>query len=134
MKAHFLAVVLAVATATPVWAQSWHGSLRCGEVAGHVGRGRFDLSVEQSGNRLSFSRPMRTADGGLSNSAETGTGTVNGDAVDLRGLYTDRGDSEASHYSGRIVGGTMRLNGEQVWTYGHGQETAHRICRATLQH
>ncbi len=113
-------------------AENWTGDLRCGEVPNLVGPLKTEMTVEQSGATFSYRREVRTQGGGFSGTVESGTGTLTGDQVVLRGSWATRTASYQAVYQGKLAGGKMELRGGQEWTYANSGGPVHRPCRATL--
>jgi hypothetical protein len=63
--------------------------------------------------------------------AEQGTGTIDGQKIDLQGTWKGGGREYAANYSGSFVRRSARLKGMQTWT--DGGKTVTRACAGAIK-
>jgi hypothetical protein len=112
--------------------------MRCQSVANQTVVGNVPFAMTVTGGRASFQREIGTPDGRPTGTYERGTGTVGADGTvsltgggEGRGTQTGRTWSFSSNYGGRISGGSLTMQGQQLWQIP-GTPNATRACTITL--
>lgn len=111
---------LLVALAAPAHAQVrdgvYRGTLVCTKVPGVVQVMRSAIEVTIAGNTAKYTHPVRSSDHGTALGTESGSGSVDGQAIKLGGSWRGDKASYDAVYSGTFVRRSAKLSGTQTWT------------------
>ncbi len=119
IAASFLCAALATQAKaqTKVREAVYRGTLVCGKLPFIEDPVRAAIEIKIAGNAAQYSRPVRAPLRGSVAGIETGTGTIDGDKISLKGEW--RGDigSYQATYGGTFVRRSAKLTGTQTWTF-----------------
>ena len=130
-------VVLAAATvmATPAAAEvldaTYRGTMVCDKLPFTSDKMREAIEVTVTGGAARYSHVVRLRNLAVEAAAEQGTGTIDGEKIDLQGTWKGGGREYAAKYSGSFVRRSARLKGRQTWT--DGGKTAIRPCAGAIK-
>ena len=130
-------VVLAAATvmATPAAAEvldaTYRGTMVCDKLPFTSDKMREAIEVTVTGGAARYSHVVRLRNLAVEAAAEQGTGTIDGEKIDLQGTWKGGGREYAAKYSGSFVRRSARLKGMQTWT--DGGKTITRACAGAIK-
>jgi len=130
-------VVLAAMTvmATPAAAEvldaTYRGTLVCDKLPFTSDKMREAIEVVITGGAARYSHVVRLRNLAVEAAAEQGTGTIDGQKIDLQGTWKGGGREYAAKYSGSFVRRSARLKGMQTWT--DGGKTITRTCAGAIK-
>jgi hypothetical protein len=130
-------VVLAAATvmATPAAAEvldaTYRGTMVCDKLPFTSDKMREAIEVTVTGGAARYSHVVRLRNLAVEAAAEQGTGTIDGEKIDLQGTWKGGGREYAAKYSGSFVRRSARLKGMQTWT--DGGKTITRTCAGAIK-
>ena len=130
-------VVLAAATvmATPAAAEvldaTYRGTMVCDKLPFTSDKMREAIEVTIAGGAARYSHVVRLRNLAVEAAAEQGTGTIDGEKIDLQGTWKGGGREYAAKYSGSFVRRSARLKGMQTWT--DGGKTITRTCAGAIK-
>jgi hypothetical protein len=130
-------VVLAAMTvmATPAAAEvldaTYRGTLVCDKLPFTSDKMREAIEVTITGGAARYSHVVRLRSLAVEAAAEQGTGTIDGQKIDLQGTWKGGGREYAANYSGSFVRRSARLKGMQTWT--DGGKTVTRACAGAIR-
>jgi hypothetical protein len=130
-------VVLAAMTvmATPAAAEvldaTYRGTLVCDKLPFTSDKMREAIEVVITGGAARYSHVVRLRNLAVEAAAEQGTGTIDGQKIDLQGTWKGGGREYAAKYSGSFVRRSARLKGMQTWT--DGGKTVTRACAGAIK-
>lgn len=113
------------------------GTLRCGAIpAMDLPELNARVTITQQGDKLTFIREFRSADGSGSGGRETAIGTLAGGKATLTGgasVTSARGATTElqSRFEATLANGTINLTGKQRWVRRN--RNADRDCTGTLR-
>jgi hypothetical protein len=130
------AAMLACAYCAPVAAQSpapvrdavYRGTLLCAKLPFQDAAVREAIEVTIAGNSARYTHVVRDQ---TRTSTESGTGTIVGRTIALKGDWRDGGDSYEASYQGNFVRRSARLSGIQTWS--HAGRTYTRRCSGAIK-
>ena len=130
-------VVLAAVTvmATPAAAEvldaTYRGTMVCDKLPFTSDKMREAIEVTVTGGAARYSHVVRLRNLAVEAAAEQGTGTIDGEKIDLQGTWKGGGREYAAKYSGSFVRRSARLKGMQTWT--DGSKTVTRACAGAIK-
>ena len=130
-------VVLAAMTvmATPAAAEvldaTYRGTMVCDKLPFTTDKMREAIEVTITGSAARYSHVVRLRNLAVEAAAEQGTGTIDGQKIDLQGTWKGGGREYAAKYSGSFVRRSARLKGVQTWT--DGGKTVTRACAGAIK-
>jgi hypothetical protein len=92
---------------------------------------REAIEVTIAGGAARYSHVVRLNDGTVESPAEQGTGTIDGQKIDLQGTWKGGGRQYEAKYSGSFVRRGAKLKGTQTWT--DGGKTVTRACAGAIK-
>jgi hypothetical protein len=130
-----LAAAIMTATGTPVAAQvldaTYRGTMVCDKLPFTNDKMREAIEVTIAGGTASYNHVVRLRATDVEAAAEQGTGTINGQKIDLQGNWKSGGREYQAKYSGTFVRRSARLKGTQTWT--DGGKTLTRACAGAIK-
>ena len=130
-----LAAALIAATSAPAAAEVldavYHGTMVCDRMPFTQGKMREHIAVTIAGGTVKYSHVVRLRDAEVEPVAEQGTGTLNGQNIELQGSWKGGAREYQAKYSGTFVRRHAKLKGTQTWTEG-GKTTA-RACSGAVK-
>ncbi|HVQ66097.1 MAG TPA: hypothetical protein VMT08_01240 [Bradyrhizobium sp.] len=130
-------VVLAAVTvmATPAAAEvldaTYRGTMVCDKRPFTGDKMREAIEVTITGGAARYTHVVRLRNLAVEAAAEQGTGTIDGQKIDLQGTWKGGGREYAAKYSGSFVRRSARLKGMQTWT--DGSKTVTRACAGAIK-
>ena len=130
-------VVLAAVTvmATPAAAEvldaTYRGTMVCEKLPFTGDKMREAIEVTITGGAARYTHVVRLRNLAVEAAAEQGTGTIDGQKIDLQGTWKGGGREYAAKYSGSFVRRSARLKGMQTWT--DGSKTVTRACAGAIK-
>jgi hypothetical protein len=130
------AAILACGQVSQVYAQSaapvrdavYRGTLLCGKLPFQDAAMREAIEVTIAGNSARYTHVVRDQ---TRTSSETGSGTIDGRKIELKGSWREWGDSYEASYQGSFVRRSARLSGTQTWS--HAGRTYTRRCSGAIK-
>ncbi|MBI4275392.1 MAG: hypothetical protein HY659_11910 [Rhizobiales bacterium] len=107
------------------------GTLVCGKLPFAQDPVRAAIEVKVTGNSGPYTRPVHLPGRGKVAGTETGTATVDGDKITLKGGWKGDKDSYDATYSGTFVRRSAKLTGTQAWT--HEGKSYSRTCSGVIK-
>ena len=94
---------------------TYRGTLVCkhSDLTKLADRAAFEADIK--GNAVTYKLAVR---GATFSGSETGTGTVDGDKLTLKGSFTGKDQGYQATYSGTIKRRTFTISGKQNWSVG----------------
>jgi hypothetical protein len=130
-----LAAAMMTATGMPAAAQvldaTYRGTMVCDKLPFTSGQMREAIEVTVSGGTARYSHVVRLRNAAAEPTAEQGTGTINGQKIELQGNWKSGSRQYDAKYSGSFVRRSARLKGTQSWT--DGGKTVTRACTAAIK-
>ena len=130
-----LAAVWVATMATPATAEVldaiYRGTMVCDKLPFTSDAMREAIEVTIAGGAARYSHVVRLRAVAVEAVAEQGTGTVDGQRIDLQGSWKGDSRSYEAKYSGRFVRRSAKLKGTQTWT--DGGKTVTRACAGAIQ-
>jgi hypothetical protein len=108
----------------------YRGTMVCGKLPFSAGKSRGAIAVTIAGGAIRYTHIVRLYDGAEA-TAERGTGTLNGDNINLTGSWKGGNRQYEAKYSGSFVRRHANLKGTQTWTEGGKIMT--RTCLGTIK-
>ena len=130
-------VVLAVVTVTtaPAAAEvldaTYRGTMVCDKLPFTSDKMREAIEVTITGGAARYSHVVRLRNLAVEAAAEQGTGVIDGQKIDLEGIWKGGGREYTAKYSGSFVRRGARLKGTQTWT--DGGKTVTRACAGAIK-
>ena len=135
VKDAVLAVAMMTAMGTPVAAQvldaTYRGTMVCDRLPFTSDQMREAVEVTISGGAARYSHVVRLRKAAVEDVAEEGTGTIDGQKIDLQGSWKSGNRAYEAKYSGSFVRRSARLKGTQTWT--DGGKTVTRACAGAIK-
>jgi hypothetical protein len=131
------AAILAACILSPVPASAqvrdavYRGTLVCGALPFLKGHLRAAMEVTIKGGSAEYKQPVIDAVKGTQIGMETGSGSVDGQAIKLSGGWKGSQPSFEATYTGTFVRRSARLSGKQVWT--HEGKSYTRTCSGAVK-
>jgi hypothetical protein len=130
-----LAAAMMTAMGTPVAAQvldaTYLGTMVCDRLPFTGERMREAIEITISGGAARYSHVVRLRTAAVEDAAEQGTGTIDGQKIDLQGTWKGGGREYTAKYSGSFVRRGAKLKGTQTWT--DGGKTVTRACEGAIK-
>ena len=127
--------VVAAAFAPPAAAQVldavYRGTLVCGDLPFASGRNREAIEVTISGGSVNFKHVVRLSNSAVEDNAEQGSGTLDGQKLELQGMWKGSVHGYQSRYSGTFVRRSAELKGTQTWS--DGSKSFSRSCSGSIK-
>ena len=108
----------------------YRGTMVCDKLPFSAGKSREAIEVTISGGAVRYTQVVRLHDTAAAG-AEQGTGTLNGDNINLQGSWKGGNRQYEAKYSGTFVRRHADLKGTQTWT--DGGKTIARSCSGTIK-
>ena len=130
-------VVLAAVTvmATPAAAEvldaTYRGTRVCDRLPFTSDRMREAIEVTITGGAARYSHVVRLRNLAVEAAAEQGTGTIDGQKIDLQGSWKSGSREYKAKYGGSFVRRSAKLKGTQTWT--DGGKTVTRACAGAIK-
>ena len=129
------ALMATAGLATPAAAQVldavYRGTLVCGDLPFASGRNREAIEVTISGGSVNFKHVVRLSNSAVEDNAEQGSGTLDGQKLELQGAWKGSVHGYQSRYGGTFVRRSAELKGTQTWTAGG--KTFSRDCSGSIK-
>jgi len=123
--------VMATPAAAEVLDATYRGTLVCDKLPFTSDKMREAIEVVITGGAARYSHVVRLRNLAVEAAAEQGTGTIDGQKIDLQGTWKGGGREYAAKYSGSFVRRSARLKGMQTWT--DGGKTVTRACAGAIK-
>lgn len=130
-----LAAAMLFAVNQPVAAQvldaTYRGTMVCDKLPSISQQAREAIEVTVSGGAVRYSHVVRLRNAGVEATAEQGTGTLDGQNINLQGSWKSGSRQYDATYSGSFVRRSARLRGIQTWS--EGGKTVTRACAGAIK-
>jgi hypothetical protein len=130
-----LAAAVMAATGTPVAAEvldaTYRGTMVCDKLPFTSDQMREAIEVTIAGGAARYSHVVRLHKVAVEDAAEQGTGTLDGQKIDLQGSWKSGGREYQAKYSGSFGRRSAKLKGTQTWT--DGGKTMTRACAGAIK-
>jgi hypothetical protein len=123
--------VMATPAAAEVLDATYRGTMVCDKLPFTSDKMREAIEVTITGGAARYSHVVRLRSLAVEPAAEQGTGTIDGQKIDLQGTWKGGGREYAAKYSGSFVRRSARLRGMQTWT--DGGKTVTRACAGAIK-
>ena len=123
--------VMATPAAADVLDATHRGTMVCDKLPFTSDKMREAIEVTITGGAARYSHVVRLRNLAVEAAAEQGTGTIDGQKIDLQGTWKGGGREYAAKYSGSFVRRSARLKGMQTWT--DGGKTVTRACAGAIK-
>jgi hypothetical protein len=122
-------------TAAPVAAQvldtTYRGTMVCDKLPFTSDQMREAIEVTISGGAARYSHVVRLSKVGVEATTEQGTGTIDGQKINLQGTWKGGSRTYEAKYGGTFVRRGAKLKGTQTWT--DGGKTVTRACAGAIK-
>jgi hypothetical protein len=108
-------------TAPAVRDAVYRGTLVCTKLP--FGQMRTAIEATVTGNSVRYKQPVVMAEGRIQGHEE-GSGSIDGDKINLKGAWKKGADGYEATYAGSFVRRSAKLTGTQNWTYNGKSYTA----------
>jgi hypothetical protein len=131
------AVLAAMMTsmATPAAAQvldaTYRGTMVCDKLPFTSDQMREAIEVTISGGAARYSHVVRLSKVGVEATTEQGTGTIDGQKINLQGTWKGGSRTYEAKYGGTFVRRSAKLKGTQTWM--DGGKTVTRACAGAIK-
>ena len=130
-----LAAVMMAAMGTPVAAEvldaTYRGTMVCDKLPFTRDKMREAIEVTISGSTARYTHVVRLRNAAVEATAEQGTGTIDGQKINLQGTWKSGSRQYEAKYSGSFVRRSAHLKGTQTWT--DGGKTVTRACEGAIK-
>ena len=130
-----LAAAMITAAGTPVAAEVldavYRGTMVCDKLPFASQQTREAIEVTISGGSVRYNHVVRLRNAAVEATAEQGTGTIDGQKINLQGTWKSGSRQYEAKYSGSFVRRSARLKGTQTWT--DGGKTVTRACAGAIK-
>ena len=123
--------VMASPAAAEVLDATYRGTMVCDKLPFTRDKMREAIEVTITGGAARYSHVVRLRNLAVEAAAEQGTGTIDGQKIDLQGTWKGGGREYAAKYSGSFVRRSARLKGMQTWS--DGGKTVTRACAGAIK-
>ena len=123
--------VMATPAAADVLDATHRGTMVCDKLPFTSDKMREAIEVTITGGAARYSHVVRLRNLAVEAAAEQGTGTIDGQKIDLQGTWKGVGREYGAKYSGSFVRRSARLKGMQTWT--DGGKTVTRACAGAIK-
>ena len=115
-----LAVAMMAAMGKPVAAEvldaTYRGTMVCDKLPSTSQQTREAIEVTISGGAVRYNHVVRLRNAAVEATAEQGTGTIDGQKINLQGSWKSGSRQYEAKYNGSFVRRSARLKGTQTWT------------------
>ena len=130
-----LAAAMMTAMGTPVAAEvldaTYRGTMVCDKLPFTSAKMREAIEVTITGGAVRYTHVVRLHNAAVEATAEQGTGTIDGQKIDLQGTWKSGSREYQAKYSGSFVRRSATLKGTQTWTDGGKAIT--RTCAGAIK-
>ena len=130
-----LAVAMMAAMGKPVAAEvldaTYRGTMVCDKLPSTSQQTREAIEVTISGGAVRYTHVVRLRNAAVEATAEQGTGTIDGQKINLQGSWKSGSRQYEAKYNGSFVRRSARLKGTQTWT--DGGKSATRSCAGAIK-
>ena len=130
-----LAAAMMTAMGTPVGAEvldaTYRGTMVCDKLPFTSAKMREAIEVTITGRTARYTHVVRLRNAAVEAAAEQGSGTIDGQKIDLEGNWKGGSREYAAKYSGSFVRRSANLKGTQTWT--DGGKTVVRTCAGAIK-
>ena len=130
-----LAAAMIATLATPAAAEVldavYRGTMVCEKLPFTDNKMREAIEVTIASGAVRYSHVVRLRAVAVEAAAEQGTGTLNGQTIDLQGSWKSGGREYQAKYTGTFVRRSAHLKGTQTWT--DGGKTVVRACAGAVK-
>ncbi len=134
-RARYVVLAALTVVATPAAAEvldaTYRGTMVCDKLPFTSDKMREAIEVTITGGAARYSHVVRLRNLAVEAAAEQGTGTIDGQKIDLQGTWNGGGREYAAKYSGSFVRRSARLKGVQTWS--DGGKTVTRACAGAIK-
>ena len=132
---HAVLAAMVTSIATPVAAQvldaTYRGTMVCDKLPFTSDQMREAIEVTISGGAARYSHVVRLGKVGVEATTEQGTGTIDGQKINLQGAWKGGSRTYEAKYGGTFVRRSAKLKGTQTWT--DGGKTVTRACAGAIK-
>ena len=122
---------MAMPAAAQVLDATYRGTMVCDKLPFASQPAREAIEVTISGGVARYRHVVRLRHAAVEDTAEQGTGTIDGQKISLRGSWKSDGRQYEASYSGSFVRRSAWLKGSQTWT--EGGKTTTRACTGAIK-
>ena len=130
-----LAAAMMTTMGTPVAAEvldaTYRGTMVCDKLPFTSNQMREAIEVRIAAGAARYSHVVRLRNAAVEAAAEQGTGTIDGQKIDLQGSWKNGNREYKAKYSGSFVRRSAKLKGTQTWT--DGGKTVSRACAGAIK-
>jgi hypothetical protein len=130
-----LAAAMLAAMGKPVAAEvldaTYRGTMVCDKLPSTSQQTREAIEVTISGGAVRYNHVVRLRNAAVEATAEQGTGTIDGQKINLQGTWKSGSRQYEAKYGGSFVRRGAKLKGTQTWT--DGGKTAIRACAGAIK-
>lgn len=135
VRARYVVLAAVTVMATPAAAEvldaTYRGTMVCDKLPFTSDKMREAIEVTITGGAARYSHVVRLRKLAVEAAAEQGTGTIDGQKIDLQGTWKGGGREYVAKYGGSFVRRSARLKGMQTWT--EGGKTLVRACAGAIK-
>ena len=132
---HAVLAAMMASVATPAAAQildaTYRGTMVCDKLPFTSDQMREAIEVTISGGAARYSHVVRLSKVGVEATTEKGTGTIDGQRINLQGTWKGGSRTYEAKYGGTFVRRSAKLKGTQTWT--DGGKTVTRACAGAIK-
>ena len=110
---------------------TYRGTMVCDKLPFTGDKMREAIEVTIAGGTTRYRHVVRLRSGAVEAAAEQGSGTIDGQKIDLQGAWKSGSRSYEAKYSGSFVRRSAVLKGSQTWT--DGGKTVIRACAGAIK-
>ena len=126
-----LIAMMSTPAAAEVLDAVYRGTLMCDKLPFTHTSMREAIEVTIAGGAARYSHVVRLRKVAVEDVAEQGTGTIDGQKIDLQGTWKAGSREYKAKYSGSFVRRSAKLKGTQTWT--DGGKTVTRACTGAIK-
>jgi hypothetical protein len=132
---HAVLAAMMASVATPAAAQvldaTYRGTMVCDKLPFTSDQMREAIEVTIAGGAARYSHVVRLSKVGVEATTEQGTGTIDGQKINLQGTWKGGSRTYEAKYGGTFVRRSAKLKGTQTWT--DGGKTVTRACAGAIK-
>ena len=132
---HAVLAAMMTSMAAPVAAQvldtTYRGTMVCDKLPFTSDQMREAIEVTISGGAARYSHVVRLSKVGVEATTEQGTGTIDGQKINLQGTWKGGSRTYEAKYGGTFVRRSAKLKGTQTWM--DGGKTVTRACAGAIK-
>jgi hypothetical protein len=132
---HAVLAATIASVATPAAAQvldaTYRGTMVCDKLPFTSDQMREAIEVTIAGGAARYSHVVRLSKVGVEATTEQGTGTIDGQKINLQGTWKGGSRNYEAKYGGSFVRRSAKLKGTQTWT--DGGKTVTRACAGAIK-